>query len=338
MNILIENTLPDETLSSWAWRNFNESTYFSEKITLHNSFYSNTKRDPDFDFSSPFAYAIRRLTGVSVTDLSKLFSCGCSLVMPRLARCAYCYKCMEDSIKKVGLPSWHKSWCCPFTPLCQKHGLMLIDGDTGAAEEYDAPGLIFINHVNNQFSRRSNKLKIRFSQQWHGPAYMQAAFDALKYYKNIPVDCLRRRPTLKRLWEYVFVALTICQCARFGGRVDNAIKIGAKMPEGRKDRGLVVGMLECAIHAASSVRTEALFYCGMVFGVFRMGTFRTEAFAYAPMDPLFLGQLIRREKPKVADWLVTRLLPCADFLHPATEQFFIGLNIEPASYATRFSL
>jgi len=213
---------------------------------------------------------------------------------------------------------------------------MLLDGDAGAAEEYDAPGLMFINHVNNQFSRRSNKLKIRFSEQWHGPAYMQAAFDALAYYKSISVDCLRRRPTLKRLWEYVFVALTICHCARLGGRVDNAIRMSVKLPERRKDGGLVVSTLASALHAASSVRTEALFFCGMVFGAFEIGPYGNEAFGYAPMDPLVLGRLIRREKPKFADWLLIRLSPCVGFLHPATEQFLIGLNIQPASYGARF--
>lgn len=336
MNILIESALPGETLSSWAWRTFNESTHHSEKITLHNSFYLTADRDPDFDLLSPFACTLRKLTGMSVSNLSELFSCGCSLVMPRLARCAYCYKCMEESIKEVGLPSWRKSWCCPFTPLCEKHGVMLLDGDSGAAEEYDAPGLIFIDHVNLELSRRGNNLRIKFSEQWYGQTYMQAAFDSLQYYKNIPVDCLPPQPTIKRLWEYVFVALTTCHCARFGGRVDNSIRVSAKLRKGRKDGGLVVSTLAGALHAASSVRTEALFFCGMVFGVFKMEPYRTEAFGYAPMDPFFLGQLMRREKPKVADWLVTRISPCVEFLHPATEQFLIGLKIESAFARTHF--
>lgn len=335
MNTLINHALPDETLSSWAWRTFNENTYFSEKITLHSSFYSTVDRDPDFDFLSPFACALSKLTGISVTNFSKQFSCGCSLVMPRMARCAYCYRCMEDSIKKVGLPSWSKSWCCPFTPLCERHGVMLLDGDSSAAAEYDAPGLIYIDHVNLELSRRG-KLRVKFSEQWHGQTYMQAAFDSLQYYKNIPVDCLRPQPTIKRLWEYVFVALTTCHCARFGGRVDNSIRMSAKMREGSKDGNLVVSSLANALYAATSARTEALFFCGMVFGAFEMGPYGTESFGYAPMDPLVLGRLIRREKPIVADWLVTRLSLCVGFLHSATEQFLIGLNIKPASCGVRF--
>lgn len=337
MNTSIHRPLPDETMSSWAWRVFNENIHYSEKIELHNSFYEMGDQDPDFNFSSPFACVLQKITGMSAIELSLLFSVGGSMVLPRSGRYSYCYRCMEDSIKNVGLPFWRKSWCCLFNPICESHGVMLLDGESGSAECYNAPGLIFTAHANSQFDMRGKNQTIRFSEQWYGQRYMDAALDAFRLYNNMSGDYSNLQPaSLKRLWKYVFIALTVCHCARFGGRVEKVIREGIRMPRGRADGSLVVKSVANALYAATSTRTEALFYCGMVFGAFEIGPYGTESFGYAPMDSLVLGRLVRREKPKVADWLVTRLLPCVHFLHPATEQFLLGLNIEPPTYRARF--
>ena len=337
MNTVIQRPLADETMSSWAWRVFNENTHHSEKIELHNAFYATKTLDPDFNFSTPFSYVLQKISGMNALELKSFFSIGGSIVLPRLARYSYCYRCMEDSIKNVGLPFWRKSWCCVFNPVCDRHGVMLLDGNSYDAEDYNAPGLMFITHANTQFPKRGKNLAIQFSEQWYGKRYIDAALNAFRFYSNMPDNSLSSQSTsLKRLWKYVYVALTVCHCARFGGRVESAMKHGMRMPSGRKDGGLVIQSLANSLYAATSTRTEALFYCGVVFGVFEIGPYGVESFGYAPMDSLILGRLVRREKPRVADWLVTRLSPNAHILHPATEQFLIGLNIEPASYGSRF--
>jgi hypothetical protein len=337
MIFLSEPPLHEETMVSWAWRVFNEVDCPTEWIALHQAFYVSHGCDPDFNFLSPFALELQRITQLTASDLRERFSVGGALVIPRKARSAYCYECLEDSVRQVGLPSWKRSWCSPFIPICQKHQHVLSDTLNRDASYYEFPALAFIEGAESSYSANGGRLS-NYSKRWYGERYMEPAVKSQHWYCNFLSSGTESwRFSLRRLWEIIFIALMGCHVARLGTwKGWWAGETGPGRSTAREKRSATGSLLKEGLYGSISTRMEALFYCGMVFGVFRFMSSEDDVFGYAPMDPLVLGRRMRRDKPEISLWLVGYMERRHALLLPATKQFLEGLKLSSGSYDHRF--
>lgn len=144
---IVVEPLPDETLSSWMWRVNSTATiplmshlqFGSQEVGIIRSDMLGLKgarfADRDLLSENAFIEPFKKTFGISSSWLKKRFPEFNQLAIPFQFRRAFCPDCFMESFRRVGIPVSKVQWCYLTQPICELHGMPLLDSTE-----------LFINH------------------------------------------------------------------------------------------------------------------------------------------------------------------------------------------------
>jgi hypothetical protein len=289
MNFYSESSIYDKTLSSYACRVAENAANKRLVGRLWDAFEKMDACDPDFSRKGPLAQLLIKEQIVTEQSLDHRFLIRGALVIPRFARRAYCIHCMNEDIANHSFPAWRKSWCLILRPFCDIHSELLLDAPSRYANALDMSGRVYMWHYQcSAYLRKGISLSEKiFTIKEH--AWVEKSLRAQRYSRAL---------YHKRLWLMVFVAILCCRKALLGQYCDRLDQDHFKLINSHGSITAVA--LETAINSSSLARARALYYCGLIFGLYKVEHPDDAIFYAFPADLKTIGQVLAREQPHLA--------------------------------------
>lgn len=289
MNYYSESSICDETLSSYAYRMAENAVNKGLVWRLWNAFEKMDACDPDFSRKGALAQLLIKEQIINEQILDHRFLMRGALVIPRYARRAYCIHCMNEDIANHSLPAWRRTWCLILRPFCDIHSELLLDAPSRYANALDMSGRVYMWHYQcSAYLRRGVSLSEKILSIKER-AWVENSLRAQRYSRAL---------YHKRLWIMVFVAILCCRKALLGQYCDRLD--GGHFRLINLHGSIIAVALETAINSSSLARARALYYCGVIFGLYKVEHPDDAIFYALPADPKTIGKVIAREQPHLA--------------------------------------